>query len=132
MVVAEFTKNAVDIKGNGAVNYIGDGTESKSVSNVLLNTSVDVTVGRIVPNAGKKLKNETDSKDLKNAISDKASSYKNLNKANNVVKNGNQRSKALLPNQAIKNVNSADKTLQATKTLNSIGIGTDLNATHCR
>lgn len=131
MVGGEFIKNSVDVTGNLDVNYINDGTEKMNVENVLKGTAIDATVGLAVGkvNVGKILKNSTDNKAVSNAASDKVAAYKNLHKANNVIANGNTRSKALLPNEAFKNVNNADVSLQIKKTLNSLGTATDASKT---
>jgi len=126
MVSGELVKNSVNVNFNGDISYINDGSQKMEVGNVLKETAIDATIGAVADkvNLGGMVKNATDNKAVKSAVSDKAAAYKNLNKANNVIKNGNNRSKALLPFQAMENINQADRALQTKSTLNSIGTGT--------
>lgn len=131
MVGGELIKNSVDGSFSDGISHIGDGTEGKDVSTVLKKTGTNLVldkvggavVGKI--KAGELIQSATDNKAVKSAVSDKVAAYKNLTKSNNVVKNGNKNSKAVLPNDAFKAVNKADQNLTIKKALNSVGTGTE-------
>ena len=125
LVGGEFLKSSVDVTGNGEVNYVGDGTGKKEVGSVVKEAAINTVISVGGNQVSKKIGSISSDKALKAASSAKKAAYKNLHKANNVVKYGNDRTKVNLPTKGWENVNAADQKLQFTKTLNKGGLGTD-------
>lgn len=129
MVGTEVIKSSIDVKGDGSVNHVGDGTEDKQVGNVVKKAAIGTGASLVGEGAGKAIKKVASGEAVEKAVKNKSNAYKNLNKSNNVAKNGGgARTKAKGVNEALKGVNSADQKLTTTKALNST-VGTKTGTT---
>lgn len=110
--ISDALQASVDINGNGEVSAIVggfNGGESKDI----VTAGTEFVVGKAVGNVAKKTGDAINST-IENASSNLAAKAKNLTKANNAVANGNTRSKAQLPSQALKEFSAAkDKAVVA-------------------
>jgi hypothetical protein len=123
--IADVAQAAIDVNGNGEVSSVfggANGGETKSLGAAAIEVVVGKTVGAASKKLGKEFNNALD-KSI-NQASNLTAKAKNLTKSNNVVANGNTRSKAKSPNAAFKEFTVAkDKVLgpKSAKTIKNVG-----------